>query len=89
MQKLRLFCLVLPGVHHRLVANQQEVVNLLSFVSKGFESMATQILDAFVSQEEAMREQDCQTGKVYMELAQSLLGEGSSPVRTPPNRSHI
>jgi hypothetical protein len=89
MQKLRLFCLVLPSVHHRLVANQQEVVNLLSFVSKGFESMATQILDAFVSHEEAMREQDCQAGKVYMELAQSLLGEGSSPVRTPPNRSHI
>jgi hypothetical protein len=72
-------------VHHRLVANQQEVVNLCSFVSKGFESMATQILDDFVSQEEAMREQDCQTGKVYMDLAQRLLGEG----RSPPNRRHI
>jgi hypothetical protein len=51
--------------------------------------MATQILDAFVSQEEAMREQDCQTGKVYMNLAQRLLGEGSLPVRMAPNRPTI
>jgi hypothetical protein len=36
------------------VANQEEVVNLRSFVAKGFESMMMmQILDAFIIQEEA------------------------------------
>jgi hypothetical protein len=70
-------------VHHRLVANQQEVVNLRSFVADGFETMTTQISEAFESQEEAMNEQDRQTGELYLSLAQKLLrGEGSSPVRT-------
>jgi hypothetical protein len=52
---------VLPGVHYRLMANQQEVMNLCSFVAKGFESMTMQILDALVRQEEAMMEQQCCT----------------------------
>jgi hypothetical protein len=70
-------------VHHRLVANQREVVNLRSFVATGFETMSTQISDAFETQEVAMKERDRQTGELYMSLAQKLLGdEGSSPVRT-------
>jgi hypothetical protein len=65
-------------VHHRLLANQQEVVNLRSFVTNGFESIGTQILDAFICQDEAMTTQDRQTGELYMSLAQRLLlGEGS------------
>jgi hypothetical protein len=73
---------VLPGVHHRLVANQREVVNLRSFVATGFEAMTTQMSDAFESQEAAMKERDRQTGEHYLSLAQRLLGEGSSPVST-------
>jgi hypothetical protein len=65
-------------VHHRLVANQQEVVNLRSFVANGFESIGTQISDAFIRQDEAMTTRDRQTGELYMSLAQRLLGEGSS-----------
>mgnify|MGYP002811202623 CR=1 FL=1 len=57
---------VLPGVHHRLVANQRDVVNLHSFVATGFAAMTTQILDAFDGQEEAMKDRDRQTGKLYM-----------------------
>jgi hypothetical protein len=38
------------------VANQREVVNLRSFVADGFETMTTQISEAFESQEEAMKE---------------------------------
>jgi hypothetical protein len=40
------------------VANQREVVNLQSFVANGFETMTSQILEAFESQEGAMKEQD-------------------------------
>jgi hypothetical protein len=52
-------------------------------VADGFETMTTQISEAFESQEEAMKERDRQTGELYLSLAQKLLrGEGSSPVRT-------
>jgi hypothetical protein len=77
---------VLPGVHHRLVANQREVVNLRSLVATGFEAMTTQMSDAFESQEAAMKERDRQTGEHYLSLAQRLLGQGSSPVRTSTSR---
>ncbi len=74
---------VLPGVHHRLVANQREVVHLRSFVATGFEAMTTQISEAFVGQEEAMKDRDRQTGELYMNLARRLLGEASRPRPSP------
>jgi hypothetical protein len=49
---------VLPGVHQRLVANQQEVLSLHTFVSNGFLTLGMQLLEAFMSQERAMKEQD-------------------------------
>jgi hypothetical protein len=69
------------------MANQQEVVSLCTFVSNDFVSLGRQILEAFMSQEQAMKEQDHQTGEVYTALAKRLLGESSSPVRTFRNPS--
>jgi hypothetical protein len=73
---------VLPGVHHRLVANQREVVSLRNLVEEGFDKIGTKVTEAFECQEEAMKERDRKTGEAYLSLAQGLIGEGdSSPVR--------
>jgi hypothetical protein len=73
---------VLPGVHHRLVANQREVVSLQNLVEEGFSTLGTKVTEAFECQEEAMKERDQKTGKAYLSLAQGLMGEGnSSPAR--------
>ena len=77
----------MPGVHQRLVANHREVMSLRTFVATGFSNLGTQMSEAFLSQELAIKERDHLTGEAYMVLAQKLLGHDSSPpVRAATNR---
>jgi hypothetical protein len=80
---------VLPGVHQRLVANQHEVLGLRTFVEEGFSKLGMQVSEAFECQEQARKEQDCQTGEAYMSLAQRLMGEDSLLVRTFTRRRYL